>query len=247
MGRHSARDADLEDQLEEAAEPGPVAGADAAAGARGRHARGDGDGAASAAGTEPESAEAGDSEPGAAEAGAVAAGAVEAAVAEAGHGESGTDEPGDTDVARTDTEPIDLLADIGGQAPAEPVEVAPSEVAPVEAAPSAESGPVPAATTPEKEPPPAAVVSVTPRSPSGTRGDLKLLRQNAALRVRCIGAVVATFLIYTVVLIVIGRTDVYLLWVWIPTVLSGILVGTFLDAAHRRIARASERSGSPAS
>lgn len=73
-----------------------------------------------------------------------------------------------------------------------------------------------------------------PRVESGTHGDLQLLRERPALRARCAAAAIVPFLLYTAVLAVIGRADVYLLWVWIPTVTAGIAVGGFLDAAHRR-------------
>jgi hypothetical protein len=53
---------------------------------------------------------------------------------------------------------------------------------------------------------------------------------------RCAGALVLIFLVFTSVLILMGRTDVYLIWLWIPTVLSGIAIGGFLDRAHRRLA-----------
>ena len=210
MGRHSASDAGLDDQLEEVAEPS------AAVESGGRHARTDGDEAADDAAAESGEVESGEVESGA---------AIDEAAA-----------------AQSDTEPIDLIAAIGGKVEVRPPDddpaaepAAPSETATREeeaASPADDSGAAP----------------VAPRAPSGTRADLKLLRQSATLRVRCIGAVVATFLIYTVVLIVLGRTDVYLLWVWIPTVLSGILVGTFLDAAHRRTAGSSnEPDGSATS
>jgi hypothetical protein len=64
-----------------------------------------------------------------------------------------------------------------------------------------------------------------------------LLRESSVLRLRCAAAVVVPFLVYTVLLIVIGRTDVYLIWFWIPTVLAGVLIGAFLDSAHRRRGR----------
>ena len=35
------------------------------------------------------------------------------------------------------------------------------------------------------------------------------------------------------VLFVVGREDRYLFWVWIPIVVSGVLVGAILDVAHR--------------
>jgi len=64
--------------------------------------------------------------------------------------------------------------------------------------------------------------------------DLRLLREKPALRARCAAAVIVPFLLYTAVMVVIGRVDGYLLWVWIPTVTAGVTVGTFLDVAHRR-------------
>ncbi|MDQ2749281.1 MAG: hypothetical protein M3Y44_07115 [Actinomycetota bacterium] len=75
--------------------------------------------------------------------------------------------------------------------------------------------------------------SAKPRTESGTHGDLRLLRERPALRARCAAAAIVPFLLYTAVLAVIGRADIYLLWVWIPTVTAGIAVGAFLDAAHR--------------
>jgi hypothetical protein len=75
--------------------------------------------------------------------------------------------------------------------------------------------------------------SSKPRTESGTHGDLRLLRERPALRARCAAAAIVPFLLYTAVLAVIGRADLYLLWVWIPTVTAGIAVGGFLDAAHR--------------
>ena len=84
---------------------------------------------------------------------------------------------------------------------------------------------------------PAEVDRPGPRLPiePGTRGDLQLLRQSASLRARCAAAVVVPFVLYTIVLVAIKRTDVYLIWFWIPTVVAGVLIGTFLDAAHRKL------------
>lgn len=73
---------------------------------------------------------------------------------------------------------------------------------------------------------------------SGTHADLQMLRDNPALRARCIAAAVVPFILYTVVLVVIGRADIYLVWVWIPIVVAGILVGTMLDLGHRSARRA---------
>ena len=63
-----------------------------------------------------------------------------------------------------------------------------------------------------------------------------MLRDQPALRARCVAAIVVPFLAYALVLLVIGRTDVFLLWIWIPMVAAGVLFGSFLDAAHRRAA-----------
>ena len=75
---------------------------------------------------------------------------------------------------------------------------------------------------------------VAARSPHGTNADLHLLRTSPALRARCIAAIVVPFALYVVLLVVIGHLGSFLLWVWVPTVLAGVLVGLFLDLAHRR-------------
>ncbi|HJQ43468.1 MAG TPA: hypothetical protein VJ831_10320 [Jatrophihabitantaceae bacterium] len=73
----------------------------------------------------------------------------------------------------------------------------------------------------------------SPGTESGGAADLRLLREDPSLRARCAAAVAVPFAIYTVVMIVIGKVNLYLLWVWLPTVLAGILVGMFLDRAHK--------------
>jgi hypothetical protein len=75
------------------------------------------------------------------------------------------------------------------------------------------------------------------RSHLSTAADLALLRKHSALRARVIAAVVVPFVLYTVVMYLVTWWDVYLIWVWIPLVTAGILAGSFLDAAHRRINR----------
>jgi hypothetical protein len=80
-----------------------------------------------------------------------------------------------------------------------------------------------------------------PRPRGGTRADARLLRTSPALLARCIAAVVTPFVLYALVLLVIGRLDDVsndLVWLWIPAVAAGVLVGAFLDAAHRRERRA---------
>lgn len=74
--------------------------------------------------------------------------------------------------------------------------------------------------------------------PPGSRGDLQLLHTHPRLRASCAGAVVLSFVVYTAVLFGLGRTDVYPIWLWIPIVTSGVLVGALLDRAHRSLDRA---------
>jgi hypothetical protein len=73
---------------------------------------------------------------------------------------------------------------------------------------------------------------------TNTQADLRLLRENGAVRARCIAAVLASFLLYTVVMVVLSRADSYVLWLWIPIVVSGFLVGFVLDLAHKAAAKA---------
>jgi hypothetical protein len=72
------------------------------------------------------------------------------------------------------------------------------------------------------------------RELGGTHADLRLLRESPALRARCAAAAIVPFLLYTAALVLLRRTDVYLVWIWIPTVSGGVGVGFFLDVAHRR-------------
>jgi hypothetical protein len=75
------------------------------------------------------------------------------------------------------------------------------------------------------------------RADSGTRADLRMLRQNGAVRAQALAAVIVSFLLYTIVMVAIGRTHAYLQWVWVPIVASGFLVGLVLDLGHRRANR----------
>jgi hypothetical protein len=77
------------------------------------------------------------------------------------------------------------------------------------------------------------VATPPPATESSGSADLRMLREDPTLRARCGAAVAVPFALYTLVMIVIGHLGLYLLWVWIPTVLAGILVGMFLDRAHR--------------
>ena len=83
---------------------------------------------------------------------------------------------------------------------------------------------------------PADEAAPEPAPQSGTADDLAMLRGDRNLRARAAAAAVVPFFLYVIVLLVIGRFDVLLIWIWIPTVTAGVLVGALLDraAAHRK-------------
>lgn len=75
----------------------------------------------------------------------------------------------------------------------------------------------------------------TPRKHRGaTAADLRLLRADPALRKRVIAAVLAPFLVYLLVLLVIGQVGAFAVWVWLPLITAGVGVGVLLDAAHAK-------------
>lgn len=72
-----------------------------------------------------------------------------------------------------------------------------------------------------------------PRRSSTT--DFALVKQHSDVRARCIAAVVVPFVVYLAVMFASGATGrQLLLWIFIPLITAGILVGVFLDAGHRR-------------
>jgi len=108
---------------------------------------------------------------------------------------------------------------------------------PVEA--SAEQRPTPRgrhARPDRDEVPPAGVLTAPPsgKGDQPTAADLELLRSRPDVRNRVIAAVLAPFVVYTIVMVVVGSLGAYLLWVWLPLVTAGVLAGSILDAAHRR-------------
>lgn len=68
----------------------------------------------------------------------------------------------------------------------------------------------------------------------GTAADLKLLRDHSDVRHRCIAAAVVPFLVFTLALVATGHVDKYLVWIFLPTIVAGVLVGVILDHAHKR-------------
>jgi hypothetical protein len=71
-----------------------------------------------------------------------------------------------------------------------------------------------------------------------TAADLALFREHSDVRARVIAALLVPFAVYTAALAAMGKLDrTYLLWIWIPLVTAGILVGLFLDLGHRKYRR----------
>jgi hypothetical protein len=102
---------------------------------------------------------------------------------------------------------------------------------------TAEIAPVDAAVEESPVSPPAVAPARNARIGKGnhsTSADLALLREHSEVRNRCIAAVIVPFVLYTAFLLAISSMDVFLIWIWVPTVSAGILAGGFLDAAHRR-------------
>lgn len=131
-------------------------------------------------------------------------------------------EPADEPIADQLTEPI----------VAEPVVAAPEAAEPDTAEPAqAQSDSTELAIPEAKELVPIA------RGDHSTSADLALLREHSDVRNRVIAAVVAPFVLYTVVMYLIVAVNVYFIWVWIPLVTAGILAGSILDAAHRKRAK----------
>ncbi len=82
----------------------------------------------------------------------------------------------------------------------------------------------------------AAPVATPRRERTGTAAaDFALVRSNRALRARCAAAALAPFVVYVVVLLIVGaQPRTYLLFIFIPLITAGLAVGALLDAAHRR-------------
>lgn len=147
----------------------------------------------------------------------------------------------------------DALAAIPVEVPAEvPVEAAPeahtAQIAPIgepepavaEASttqilaieePLAVEQTAPVAATPDEAP-----VDPAPKGARASSVDLALIRGHGDVRARCAAGLLVPFALYVVVLLLIGSFAVttFLLWIWIPLISAGILVGHFLDSGHKR-------------
>ena len=102
----------------------------------------------------------------------------------------------------------------------------------------AERGGAPAAEPgPESKGP--AFEASKPRRESAVRADLRLLRTDRWLSIRCAVALVVPFVALLVVLLQLGRAGSFFIWLWIPAILAGVAGGGLLDRAHRKAAATS--------
>ena len=140
-----------------------------------------------------------------------------------------------------DNEPDELAEDASGDVLVDDQPSSGRHSEPVAAEPEGPQGPpdAPAAPTAEVaavDAPPAP--AQTPRSRHSTAADLGLLKSHGDVRARCLAGIVVPFVIYVAVLLAIGATGrQYLLWIFIPIVVAGVLVGAFLDAGFKRYPR----------
>jgi hypothetical protein len=114
----------------------------------------------------------------------------------------------------------------------------PDEAPPPAPFSAAANGPAPPAGA-EPVAPPVVSQPVPPPPKAGkdhqsTTADIALLREHSDVRARVIAAVIAPFVLYSVVMYLGRWMHMYFIWVWIPLVTAGVLAGSLLDVAHRR-------------
>jgi hypothetical protein len=86
-----------------------------------------------------------------------------------------------------------------------------------------------------------AVEAPKPRRESAIRADLRLLRTDRWLRIRCSVALIVPFVALFGVLVLLGRAGSFFIWFWIPAILAGVAAGHLLDRAHRKAAARATR------
>ena len=91
---------------------------------------------------------------------------------------------------------------------------------------------------PTPRPAPAAAGPEVARGPArrsrGTRSDLLLARRHPDVRNRCVAAIVVPFVLYLALLALLDRTALFGMWIWVPIIAAGVLLGAMLDQAHKR-------------
>jgi hypothetical protein len=95
--------------------------------------------------------------------------------------------------------------------------------------------PLPPPDAPDPEQPAGATPPKLSRGNQSTAADLALLRHHKDVRNRAVAAVLAPFVLYVVVLLVLSASGIqYVLWIWIPMVVGGAAAGLVLDSGHKR-------------
>jgi hypothetical protein len=89
------------------------------------------------------------------------------------------------------------------------------------------TAPIPAVAAPAPQP-------AAEHEPGPTARDFALFREHSDVRNRAIAAVLAPFVVYAVVMVATDRTGVFLIWLWTPVILAGVLMGLILDLGHKR-------------
>jgi len=136
--------------------------------------------------------------------------------------------PSQERAAAQDERPTELLALADIAAAERQPEAAPAPETATEPEPGGEAEPAAPVAEPVARPP-------RPRAGQATGADLALIRRHPDVRNRVLGAVLVPFVLYAAVLVLLGAPAVhYLLWIWIPMVTAGVLVGLLLDAGHKR-------------
>ncbi len=165
------------------------------------------------------------------------------------HSAPGDDEDDQVEVAVLTEEPAGFGRHARRADPSE-VAVAPA-VAPAPADPTVavvETSPIATKAKAAKEPkPPKALKAAkppkaakAPRSAKDARahstaGDLALVAHHSDVRNRCLAGLIVPFVLYVAVMLTIGATGRQtLLWIFIPLITAGVLVGVFLDSGHKR-------------
>ena len=85
-----------------------------------------------------------------------------------------------------------------------------------------------------------------PRRESAVRADLRLLRADRWLRIRCVVGLVVPFVALLLVLLLLGRVGSFFIWLWIPAIVGGVTFGSLLDRAHHKAAVTAAASGEAA-
>ena len=146
----------------------------------------------------------------------------------------------DEDDSDFDSDSAEVAEAVTGRLPDVPALDVPADEPVVDVVAAGAAGDGPAAKPAER---PAG--SKAARKEGATAADWRLMRTDSALRSRVIAAVVAPFVLYFLVLAVIGRLDATAVWIWLPLITAGITAGVLLDKAHAKSVKAATAPEKP--